>query len=66
MESKMINLKNDAWLGEDEETGEDEPAMTIENFRKRISSGNYLGRRGKSDSSGRVIWTACNADDWKR
>ena len=37
MESKMINLKNDAWLGEDEETGEDEPAMTIENFRKRIS-----------------------------
>lgn len=37
MESKMIELKNDAWLGEDEETGEDEPPITIENFRKRIS-----------------------------
>ena len=37
MENKMINLKNEAWLDEDEETGEDEPPITIENFRKRIS-----------------------------
>ncbi|WP_131368674.1 DUF2262 domain-containing protein [Chryseobacterium luteum] len=37
MESKMIALKNDLWLGEDEETGEDEPPITVEDFRKRVS-----------------------------
>ncbi len=37
MESTMIELKNDVWLGEDEETGEDEPPITVEDFRKRIS-----------------------------
>lgn len=37
MEPKMIALKNDAWLGEDEETGEDEPPITADEFRKRIS-----------------------------
>lgn len=37
MENKMVTLKNDAWLGEDDETGEDEPPITAEDFRKRIS-----------------------------
>lgn len=37
MESKIIKLKNEVWLGEDEETGEDEPPITVENFRKRIA-----------------------------
>jgi len=37
MENTMIELKNDLWLGEDEETGEDEPPITVEDFRKRIS-----------------------------
>ncbi|WP_027388639.1 DUF2262 domain-containing protein [Chryseobacterium gregarium] len=37
MESEMIELKNEVWLGQDEETGEDEPPITAENFRKRIS-----------------------------
>ena len=37
MESTMIELKNDLWLGEDEETGEDEPPITVDDFRKRVS-----------------------------
>ncbi len=37
MEKEMIELKNDLWLGEDEETGEEEPPITIEEFRQRIS-----------------------------
>ena len=57
MESKMINLKNDAWLGEDEETGEDEPAMTIENFRKRVSISSIVFY---DDCSSSIY---CNDDD---
>jgi len=37
MEDKMIELKNNVWLGEDEETGESEPKITADEFRKRIS-----------------------------
>jgi len=37
MEDEMIKLKNDIWLGEDEDTGEEEPPITIEDFRKRVS-----------------------------
>lgn len=37
MENEMIALKNDLWLGEDEETGKEEPPITVDDFRKRIS-----------------------------
>lgn len=37
MEQDMLSLKNDAWLEEDEETGEAEAPVTPEEFRKRIS-----------------------------
>lgn len=37
MEKDMIVLKNDTWLGEDEDTGEEESPITAEQFRKRIS-----------------------------
>lgn len=57
MESKMINLKNDVWLGEDEETGEDEPLMTVENFRKRISISSIVFY---DDCSSSIY---CNDDD---
>lgn len=36
IEDKMIKLKNDSWLGEDEDTGEEEPPITTEDFRKRV------------------------------
>ncbi|MGI9652092.1 DUF2262 domain-containing protein [Chryseobacterium sp. RLHN22] len=57
MESKMINLKNDVWLGEDKETGEDEPTITIENFRKRISISSIVFY---DDCSSSIY---CNDDD---
>lgn len=37
MEGEMIELKNDTWLGENEETGEEELPITAKDFRKRIS-----------------------------
>ena len=37
MEEEMITLKNEVWLGEDEETGEEEPLVSTEEFRRRIS-----------------------------
>lgn len=57
MESKMVNLKNDAWLGEDDETGEDEPPMTKQNFRKRISISRIVFYEDCSSS------IYCNDDD---
>lgn len=51
MESKMINLKNDVWLGEDE------PLMTIDNFRKRISISSIVFY---DDCSSSIY---CNDDD---
>jgi len=57
IESKMIILKNDTWLGEDEETGEDEPPMTIENFRNRISISSIVFY---DDCSSSIY---CNDDD---
>lgn len=37
METPMLALKNDIWLGEDEDTGEEESPVTPEEFRARIS-----------------------------
>ena len=37
MEEEMITLKNEVWLGEDEETKEEEPLVSTEEFRRRIS-----------------------------
>lgn len=37
IESTMVELKNDLWLAEDEDTGEAEPPITAADFRKRIS-----------------------------
>jgi hypothetical protein len=37
MEAEMIELKNDVWIGEDEDTGEEEPPISVEEFRNRIS-----------------------------
>lgn len=57
MEAEMIELKNDVWIGEDEETGEEEPPMTIENFRKRISISSIVFY---DDCSASIY---CNDDD---
>lgn len=57
METKMLALKNDVWLDEDEETGEDEAPITMEDFRKRIS----IDSIGFDEDCGSTIY--CNDDD---
>lgn len=57
METKMLALKNDVWLGEDKETGEDEVPITIEDFRKRIA----IDSIGFDEDCCSVIY--CNDDD---
>jgi hypothetical protein len=57
MEAEMIELKNDVWIGEDEETGEEEPPISIEEFRKRISINSIIFY----DDCSSVIY--CNDDD---
>ena len=37
MEPEMLELKNEVWIGEDEETGEEEAPITPEAFRQRVS-----------------------------
>ncbi len=37
MEPEMLELKNDVWTGEDEETGEEEAPITSAVFRQRVS-----------------------------
>ena len=37
MEPEMLELKNEVWIGEDEETGEEEAPVTPEAFRQRVS-----------------------------
>ena len=57
MEEKMVDLKNDNWLDEDEETGEEEQEITKEDFRKRISIENISFN---NDCSSTIY---CNDDD---
>ncbi len=57
MEAEMITLKNDIWLGEDEETGEEEPPISVEEFRKRISVSDIIFY----DDCSSVIY--CDDDD---
>ena len=57
METEMVKLKNDVWLGEDDETGEEEPPISVEDFRKRISISSIIFYE---DGSSTIY---CNDDD---
>lgn len=55
-EIPMIELKNDSWLEEDEETGEEQP-ITAEEFRQRVSIESIVFNENGSSS------IFCNDDD---
>ena len=57
MEDKMIVLKNDFWLGENEETGDKELPITVKEFRRRISIVSMIFHQDCSS----IIY--CNDDD---
>lgn len=58
IEAEMIGLKNDSWLGEHKETGEEEPAISVEEFRKRISVNSIIF----NDDCSSLIY--CNDDEF--